>query len=58
MYYGCVLQRDVDNTVCIGVSVLRMMAGRGKGVSTFAKYVQKLHDGTERICVAKIDSFT
>jgi len=38
-------------------AMLGIMSGYEKAVSTSAEYVEKLHDGTERICVAKIDSF-
>lgn len=32
----------------VGLSVLRIMAGYEKVVSTFAEYVKKLHEVTER----------
>jgi len=49
--------QDVDNNSWIGLSVLGIMAGYGKGLSTSAKYGEKLHEVTERICQEKIDSF-
>jgi len=33
------------------------MAGYEKVVSTSAEYSQKLHEVTEKVCVAKIESF-
>jgi len=33
------------------------MAGYEKVARTSAEYVQKLHEVTEKICVAKIESF-
>ncbi len=40
-----------------GIAVLGIMSGYEKIVSTFAEYVQKLHEVTEKVCVAKIDIF-
>jgi len=41
----------------VGLSVLGIMSGYEKVVSIFAEYGRKLHEVTERICVAKIESF-
>ncbi|MGB2808736.1 MAG: hypothetical protein WBC22_13410 [Sedimentisphaerales bacterium] len=41
----------------VGLSVLGIMSGYEKAVSTFAEYGQKLHEVTDKICVAIIESF-
>ncbi len=41
----------------MGLSVLGMMAGYEKGVSTSVADVQKLHEVTEKIYKEKIESF-
>jgi len=39
-------------------AMLGIMSGYDEVVGTFAKYVQRIYDGTEGMWVAKSDSFT
>jgi len=40
----------------VGIAVLGIIAGYEKVARTFAEYVKKRHEVTERICKAKIES--
>ena len=41
----------------MGLSVLGIIAGYEKVLSTFAEYVQRLHEVTEKICITMIVIF-
>lgn len=41
----------------MGIAVLGIIAGYEKVARTFAEYVKKLHEVSERICKEKIEGF-